>query len=149
MRLSFLILGLSTLLSGCMTTSSNHYTRTLQTWQGANVSTLTQQWGTPNTKIVNPNGQSVYVYRTQTYGTDNTPTPTAVGVNVSKTGRPIIVTPQDPGSSKPKLSLTCLAIFEANEKGVITHTEVRGNGCYGSSQFANKMMNPANKKPAF
>lgn len=136
--------GLVILLSGCLSTTNNYYTSTMKSWRGGNIQTLAQQWGEPDTKIVNPNGSMIYIYKTQPQGltTPPLPTPTAVGVNVSRTGRPVIVTPTTPVTPLSPTGVSCLAIFEASPTGKIYNTEIRGQDCYGSLQFSSTMRSP-------
>lgn len=136
-------LGLVILLSSCVGTTGNYYTSTVNSWRGGSASSLVSQWGTPDTKIVNPNGSTIYIYKTKSYGTPNTTGSNPVGVNVSRTGRPVIVTPNNTNGSRSSLSINCLAVFEADAKGKIYNTEVRGKGCYGSQEFVKTKGNPA------
>lgn len=141
-------LGLVILLTSCAGTTSNYYTSTVKSWRGGNAKSLVTQWGAPDTKIVNPNGSTIYIYKTQSYGTVSTTGSNPVGVNVSRTGRPVIVTPDNnntwPRNSSP--SISCLAVFEADAKGKIYNTEVRGKSCYQSRNFMNSRGNPASMR---
>jgi hypothetical protein len=136
-------LGLVILLTSCAGTTGNYYTSTVNSWRGGSAASLIAQWGTPDTKIVNPNGSVIYIYKTKSYDTASTSGSSPVGVNVSRTGRPVIVTPNNANISRSALSIHCLAVFEADAKGKIYNTEVRGQGCYGSQNFVKTKGNPA------
>jgi hypothetical protein len=133
------------LLSGCAATTTNYYTSTVQSWRGSNAKSLIQVWGRPDTQIVNPNGSAIYVYKTQSYSNSSVQGSDPVGVNVSRTGKPIIVTTptiNNAGTRGSPQSLNCLAVFETDPKGIIISTEIRGKACYASPSFVNKMSNP-------
>lgn len=132
------------LLSSCTTTTDNHYTQTIQSWHGGNVNRLVERWGAPDNKVMEPNGNTVYIYKTQSYQNYNVPTSPVVGVNVSPVGTPIISVPPDTNSvwNREPISLSCIAAFEANKEGTIVNTQIQGNGCYGSQGFANSKGNP-------
>lgn len=128
-------LGLVILLSGCAGTTGNYYTSTVKSWRGGNAASLVSQWGTPDTKIVNPNGSTIYVYKTRSASSDNAAASNQAGVNVSRTGRPVIVTSNSGLWSGKSPTINCLAVFEANAQGKIYNTEVRGKGCYENRNF--------------
>jgi hypothetical protein len=141
MRCLLIAIGFFMLLTGC---TPNYYQPTVNSWRGGNVTSLVQKWGQPNTKIENPDGTSIYIYRTESYGKVKLPEPTQVGV-ANRGGRPVIVTTNPNYRGRRSLSLTCLSIFEANSAGNIISTQVRGNGCYGSRVFARDLMNQYNQ----
>ena len=119
------------LLSGCVTSSQS-----IQSWQGANVSALTQSWGAPDSLTHNPNGTSVYVYKRETYQNFSGPTMPQTGVNYDKNGRPVIVTSSPMNSfSNRSVALPCVAAFTANKSGTIT--DVKANGPCGGRLGAN------------
>jgi hypothetical protein len=139
-------LGLVILLSSCVGTTNNYYTSTIKSWRGGNTNALVQAWGTPDTKIVNPNGSTVYIYKTKGYAPTPATTTSPVGVNVSRTGRPVIVTSPAPTGQPSTSSVGCIAVFEAAANGKIYNTEVRGKGCYANLDFVNTMSNPGTIK---
>ncbi len=131
-------LALIIFLSACASTA-NYYTSTLNSWRGSNANALVKTWGTPNTKIVNPNGTMVFVYKTKSYAAGRTQGSPAIGVNVSSAGRPVIVNPTENKALSRNLTITCLAVFQIDKNGRISSTEVRGKGCYGDQYFAQKL----------
>jgi len=140
----FLITGLFIiLLLGCVSTTGNYYTQTIQSWRGGNANNLVQQWGMPDQKITNSSGHTYYVYKTESYRAYNAPATTPVGVNYSRGGRPVIMDLSNTNNTwnRGPSSITCTAIFEADAKGKIISSTTKGQGCYGNQQFANTRMN--------
>ncbi len=135
-----IVLGLLILLTSCSTT--NYYTQSVGSWRGASVNPLISRWGRPDIQMPGPDGKTLYVYHTQTYRhSDNRTASPAVGVNYTG-GRPVVVVqPNTNGWDNNSLSLTCVATFETNTKGIIVGAEAHGNGCYGSQGFADKYSN--------
>lgn len=105
--------------------------RDADSFRGQNMSQLIQSWGTPNIKIINPNGTRVFIYKIVKSKTNTLPTSPSVGVNVSSTGRPVMIV--QPNSimqgGQESLALTCIIQFEINKKGTIISTTKQGNGC--------------------
>lgn len=133
-------LALIIFLSACASTA-NYYTSTLNSWRGSHANALVKTWGTPDTKIVNPNGSMVFIYKTKSYATSRTQGSPNIGVNVSSTGRPVIVSPTGNKGLSRSLTINCLAVFQVDKNGRISSTEVRGKGCYGDQHFAQKLSN--------
>jgi hypothetical protein len=120
----------------------NYYIPTIQSWRGANVNTLTRYWGLPHCKIITQNGNFIYTYITANYRNYMLPSNLEVGINRIPGGPRVIIT----NSKYPwgrALSLCCIAGFELNKQGVIVNTQIQGNSCYGSKNFAITMANPA------
>lgn len=120
-----LYLGLTILLSSCVTTTTNYYPQTVQSWRGGNVNNLIRQWGAPDRTISSPNGNTLYLYQTQSYRHLNAPS-----------------SPWNRGA----MSSTCVATFEVARNGKILNTKIRGNNCYGNEHFAKRLSNPASKQ---
>lgn len=136
-------LGLTILLAACGTTT-NYYTQTVQSWNGSSLNSLASNWGQPDVQKKSPNGQVVYVYKTESYTRTNAPDVPSAGITYSADGKPVIVTHNNPSTSwAGGAASTCTAFFIADKKGTIVETKVVGNGCYGGSSFANRMANPA------
>lgn len=140
-------IGLTILLSSCATTTTNYYTQTVQSWRGGSVYTLVKQWGRPDRTITSPNGNTLYVYQTQSYRNLNAPSSPSVGVNVSQSGRAILSNPSYNNMTwnRGAMSLTCMAAFEVGKNGKILDTQIQGTSCYGGESFAKRLTNPASK----
>jgi hypothetical protein len=141
MRLTILT-GLTILLAGCATTTSNYYSSTIQSWQGGSLSRLKSIWGQPDREIITAGGNKILTYKTTGYRTYSTTGSPAIGVNVAGSN-PIIVTQPSTNSALETrtLSLNCYATFVVNQKGVITSAQSTGNGCYASHAFADRLGN--------
>ena len=136
-------IGLVILLSSCGTTT-NYYTQTVQSWQGANVKTLADRWGRPDNMIKGPRNQTIYVYKTESYHNTNAPTGPSAGISFSADGKPVIVTQANTNTTWNRgMSLTCNAYFIVNGSGTIVDTKISGDTCFGSSGFASRLGNPA------
>jgi hypothetical protein len=133
------------LISGCATSTFNYYTGTVEGWRGGNVNTLVRQWGTPDNKTISRDGQTYYYYKTTSYRNTSQPTAPEVGVHYTPGSSPVIIT-NAPNTNmtwnRGTMSMTCVAIFVANKKGVITDTKIQGRGCYGGESFASQKSNP-------
>lgn len=139
-----ILLGLTILLSACGTTT-NYYTQTAQSWKGASLSDLSKRWGRPDQTVSNPKGNTIYVYKTESYQRTNTPVTPSAGVNFSGTGKPVIVTQSDANANwNRNMSLSCITYFIADSKHVITEVKISGNNCFGGSSYSSRMSNPAN-----
>lgn len=145
MRLNQLALfcGLAILLSSCASTTVNYYPQTLNTWRGASIHSLVERWGHPNTKVVRSDGNVIYIYKTESYHYANTAASPEVGINVSKTGRPVIITrTRTDAWTRGTTAFPCYATFETNRQGQILKTSAQGTGCYGSDNFSGQYSNP-------
>lgn len=130
------------LLAGCTSMTTNYYTQTVQGWRGGNANTLVKRWGAPDQKITGPNGNTAYVYKTESYQASNIGTSPEVGVNFTPGGKPVIITKSNPNFHTSRgLSITCVTVFVANAKGVITDVQAQGRNCYGGQEFANTKSN--------
>lgn len=111
--------------------SINAFARDAYQWQGANINSLMKQWGAPDIHIKRKNGSSILIYHIETYraGVPLQGSP-AVGVNVSASGKPVIVTSPYPNPTiNQSVSLYCDIEFTANSQGVIISIKMRGSGC--------------------
>src|SRR3990167_6685587 len=137
-------LGLLLLLAACVP-STNYYPQTVHSWQGANINTLMKHWGAPDEQATDPDGHSVYLYKTVSYSNVTYPTGPAIGVGTSRSGAAEITT-QAPNTNMTwnrGMSLSCLVIFTTNQQGTITSTKINGQTCYGGQTFSKRMSNPA------
>ena len=146
---SILYSALILLLAGCTSVTSNYYTQTVQSWRGGNVHDLMNRWGTPDTKVVSPNGNMFLVYKTESYRSYTAPSSPEVGVHFTGKGAPVLVSGPNPGAAsnwnRGGGVITCYAGFEANPQGVIIRTQVQGAGCYSGQGFATQRGNPATR----
>jgi hypothetical protein len=131
------------LLAGCAASNAHYYQQAVQSWQGSSAQSLVKAWGRPDNRLATPAGNTVLVYQNQGYSAYNSTTSPAVGVNVSPTGRPVIVTSTAASNGAARgASLSCVTLFEVNNKGLITHVTTQGNGCYSNQSFAEKVAKP-------
>jgi hypothetical protein len=107
------------------------YPQNVADWRGVNLNVLIENWGTPDIKIIYPNGHIVLIYHIQTNPVYNTQWSPAVGVNAGRGGTPLItVTPSANPSLNPVISaLTCTVKFEVDKRQTIMSTQMEGNGC--------------------
>lgn len=126
-------LGLLILLGCHAAYSANNYTQSISRWRGANVGSLTHEWGAPDIKIKNRSGTTTYIYKSRVYPGYIAPPTTvpAIGVN-DGSGRPVIITGPTGGQTTlipgPE-SLYCENLFEVNKQGIVIGTKVVGVGC--------------------
>lgn len=122
--------GLLAMLTGCATNTAKYYTQTNPNWLGSNSQSLINAWGQPNARLQQGHNQRFYYYKTKGYVAPATLV-APVGVNVSRTGRPVIINTNNTfGSSQSNQTiLKCTAIFDVNAQGIITRSEMLGNGC--------------------
>lgn len=138
---------LALLLTNCSGITRNYYTPTVKSWRGGHVNTLVAEWGTPDYKTTSLEGETIYVYKTQGYtNNNNTRSSPAIGVNTSQQGRPIIVTDNMNSWGRGQTPVNCIAAFVVNKQGIITDTQIKGNGCYGGQSFSKSRGNPDNRK---
>ncbi|RDI40213.1 hypothetical protein [Aquicella lusitana] len=141
---SIIVSGLVILLSGCATTTNNYYTKTVDSWRGGHVSALVKQWGPPDQRVTGTGGNTVYVYKTESYHSSGGTASPSVGVHFSPGGKPVMTTtPSLNPAWNRGMTLACMATFEVNSQGIITETKTLGNACYGSESFASRMRNPS------
>lgn len=140
-----LLIGCGTiiLLSGCASLT-NSYTDTVQSWRGGSASTLIKRWGKPDIKLVGQSGNTFYIYRSKVYPKMTSYNGPQVGVNTSSKGHPVITMapPASFTSMTSNTPLYCVAAFEVTAKGQIVGAETKGSGCYGSTEFEQRMRNP-------
>lgn len=136
-------LGLIILLSSCASTSTNYYSKTVQSWNGGSASTLVKRWGNPDSKLLAANGYVAYVYRSESNHPNNARFSPSIGVNFTPGGKPILVSsPNTNRSLGNGMELSCVTVFVANKQGIITDTKMQGNRCYGNESFAENKANP-------
>lgn len=105
--------------------------QSIHSWVGKNESSLTEKWGIPDIKIQKENGGSQLIYKKVNTQTHTMQTSPSIGVNVSPTGNPIIISTPNPNPTwnSQTLSLTCTIEFSVNRSGIITSAQMTGNGC--------------------
>src|SRR5436190_11269708 len=132
--------GIIILLSGCASLT-NSYTDTVQSWRGGSASILIKHWGKPDIKVVGQSGNTFYIYRSKVYPKMTNYYGPQVGVNNSAQGHPVItMAPPANFTSTPSTTpLYCVAAFEVTSKGQVVGAETKGSGCYGSTDFEQKM----------
>src|SRR3990167_9667335 len=125
------------LLTSCTSMKDNYYTQTVQSWQGGRISDLVKKWGTPDNKIIGPNGNTVYLYKTENYQAFASSASPAIGVNFNAKGKPIVTaTPSTNFSWNRGMTLACVTLFIANRNNMIIDTQTEGRKCHGSKAFA-------------
>ena len=125
-------LGLAILLSSCAATSTNYYTKTVQSWQGGDTNTLVKRWGTPDGRLAGDNGKIAYIYKYERNNSNGARYSPSIGVNFTPGGKPVLTsTPETNRSLNNNMSLNCITVFVANKNGKIIDTLAEGNGCYG------------------
>jgi hypothetical protein len=135
-------LGLIILLTSCDLTT-NYYTQTVESWHGGTVKSLTSRWGAPDNTVEGPGGRTMYVYKTESYQNNSTPTTPSVGISFSADGRAVMVPQKNTNTTwNRNMSVSCSAVFVANDKGKIVDTKIQGESCFGSSSWANRLSNP-------
>jgi hypothetical protein len=143
------IVGLSLiiLLSSCATTTTNYYQQTVQSWHGGDANTLIKRWGAPDRRTIGPDGNSLYLYQTQSYRNLNTPSSPSIGVNFNAEGHAVMTTTPNTNMAwnRGAMSYSCVTAFEVAKNGTILNTSIQGSSCYGNESFASRMKNPMAK----
>lgn len=143
----FFCFGLAILLSSCAATTANYYQQTAQSWQGGQARSLVKRWGAPDRVESRPNGNTVYIYQTQTYRNFNAPASPSIGVSTNRSGRTLLTSSSDSNMTwnRGAMSISCMTAFEIAPTGRILAFESQGTSCYGGESFANRMKNPDSK----
>lgn len=138
-----IIISLTFLIMGCSSMTTNHYTQTVQSWRGGNANTLVKTWGKPDKIAQTRTGDIVYFYNTRSYSNNSRQTSPAIGVSVSREGRPILAN-NSPTNTwyRGSVTQTCTAAFVTNKQGKIIDTQTNGAGCFGSANFSKRLTNP-------
>src|SRR5689334_11093900 len=71
--------------------ASSAFSQPVRSWLGSDANLLISDWGSPDLKIIQSNGNTLLIYNVVTYRTHNTLYSPQVGVNVGSGGRPVIV----------------------------------------------------------
>lgn len=130
-------IGLAILLTSCAATTANYYTRTVESWRRGNVNTLYKRWGVPDARTTSLEGDTIYIYKSESYRHSS------AGMNGSQNGRSVISTDNiATAGHRGTLPVSCITAFIVNRNGIITGTEVKGNGCYGGENFVHAKANP-------
>jgi hypothetical protein len=114
------------LLIGCSTQNSQHYTQSLDKWRGRDVNQLLAAFGTPNLKMPAAQGNTLYRYKIETYSSPGGPLSPQVGVNVSRSGRPVIVSATSTNGNRGAIALNCYRNFLVNSQGIIVKAQSQG-----------------------
>lgn len=139
-----ILLGVAILLSGCGTTT-NYYTQTVQSWNGSNLKDLNKRWGKPDQIVNTPHGETVYLYKTESYQRTTTPNGPSTGISYTADGRPVVVTRQNfGGNGNRNMTVHCFTYFIADPKGKIVEVKNSGGSCFANTSFIERMGNPAN-----
>src|SRR3990167_1191258 len=116
------------LLTGCVL--SHHDATEQQNWRGKSVDALMEARGLPDEMIQTGHGSTLYIYRfINPLKTQSQTSP--MGVNVSRSGRVVIVPPSSSYNmpANTVLPIWCAMVFEITGKGVIVNMRVEGNHC--------------------
>lgn len=134
--------GLTILLAGCATTTTNYYSSTINSWQGGKSNKLMSAWGQPDRRIEMRDGSSILIYKTTSYRTYSTTGSPAIGVNTSGPNPVLVTQPNTNNALESRtLSLDCFATFEVNKQGTIVKTQYTNHGCYAGHTFADRLAN--------
>lgn len=128
------------LLTSCAATSSTYYANSIQSWRGAPVAELLNRYGQPDIKYPDQKGNTLYIYKIQTYRNATLPTSPQIGVNVAG-GRPVIVDTPNTNFAAMRsttLVLSCLTTFIVNPAGQIIAVRTEGNACLSRARFATR-----------
>lgn len=137
---------LTILLTGCTTTTTNYYHKTVCSWQGGDAKTLVQHWGRPDNILNASNGHSLYIYQSQSYRNMNAPSMPSIGVHRVGNGATLATTSNlNMTWNRGPMSTTCVAAFLVGPNGEISRTETHGSSCFGNQHFAQLMSNPTKK----
>lgn len=122
--------------------SGGHYTQSIQSWRGASVSSLVRVWGTPDDKITERNGKSLYIYTKESFSAEEKHYSPAIGVTGTR-DRPVIVNTNNINEIwNQNLSIKCTVMFIANPQGIITNTKIVGQNCFIKDSLAHSLANP-------
>ncbi len=136
LRIIACLMTAATLISCATTPSSQDYAKTIASWRNKPASLLVQRWGKPDLRMPGPQQTTLYGYESPSYQSSMSSASPQIGVNVSQSGRPIIVSlPQMPEAGNRNANPHCFSIFLANERGLIIDTHVQGVSCYGSARL--------------
>jgi hypothetical protein len=130
------------LLSSCASIQGNYYNQTIDSWDGANVSTLLKTWGKPDKKLNTLSGSTVYVYKKQENRRPNNATK-KVDVKYKPAGTSAITAHKTRWNNG--MTLFCIVAFEVNNQGTIIDTQTQGNNCFADMAFMQAMKNPARR----
>lgn len=140
MRNLFLISAFLTLLTSCA--STNYYPQAVNSWQGSRIENLTSHWGPPDRVVNMPNGNTYYVYVSQSYQSSAPTLTPGYATYTNTSGKPVMATLLLP-SPPTYYQLQCTTWFEANSKGIITAAQAKGNYCFSDPAMTRAIENPA------
>ncbi len=105
--------------------SREQFGRNLESWNGANVSSLVNAFGYPDREIKSPDGNPVFEYVTS-----RSVRGSSFGVTRYDPNLALSVTTVDPGN---EVKLECKVWFEIKDKAVV-NTTFRGNDCLAPTE---------------
>lgn len=106
--------------------------------RGANLASLSARWGAPNYKYLSPEGQIVYIYTlSPTIKSNYPPRANTIGVNLSRQGRPVIITTSNPVKvdNKDAFLQSCVVVVKADKSGNILAVRKQGSACFDNPRF--------------
>jgi hypothetical protein len=138
---SLTILLISLTLTACAT--SNYYAQALNSWRGNNLNTLFKSWGAPDQVVPIPNGNTYYVYNSQSVqSAPGAYTPSFFNTTSNGSGTPVsgMIMLQGPPSI---YVLSCRTWFEVNTSNVIVDAGAKGNYCYAGNDSVQGIASPS------
>lgn len=136
MRLLLMIVLL--FLTAC---AASDYQSQLNTyWQGKNANALIKRWGTPETQVVLPDGNTHLGYITNSYPNFSAPPAAPYTISAPHGEKPVIVrTPTD--NTEGLSLLKCETSFEINKQQRIVRVNIDGNNCQQDPKFVTRLSN--------
>lgn len=128
-------------LAACATTQN--YSLTVHSWEGASADRLVSIWGHPNRVEHLSNGNTLYIYKEK--HVEQTPVTTIPGRTViEKRHHETIITRTPPETVGGEIrEYRCTTNFEVNRNGRVVSVDFRGNDCVATKSFVMEQANPA------
>lgn len=131
------------LLTSCSIGSSGYYTQSVNSWRGGNIKDLTTIWGHPHDIIKTRGGDTILIYKKQSFVSTNAAFPPNISVHPRNGGAPIVAfTPTINTNWNRGFAAYCFTIFTATSAGKIVDTAIQGSNCYMSQSQAKQLNNP-------
>lgn len=142
----FWIFIISFLLAACAT--DNYYAQALNSWHGNNLSTLFKVWGAPDQVLPIPNGNTYYIYNSQSVQSAPGPyVPSFFAYNNPGSGNKAVVGTVMLQSPPTLYVLSCRTWFEVDKNSNIINAGAKGNYCYAGEDNIRGIASPAFKLP--